>query len=78
MRVQVTFFISQGDVECCFYQFELPQSLKHFLGLSVIRGRFLPPAINKELARLDRQTLEALLEQEPLVASRCVKLFEQR
>lgn len=33
--------------------------------------------INKELARLDRQTLEALLEQEPFVASRCVKLFEQ-
>ena len=42
-------YISQGDVECCFYQFELPQKLKQYFGLPLVRGRFLPPSLRHRL-----------------------------
>ena len=52
-RVQM----AQGDVEVCFYQYELPVHLRGFFALPSIRAKFLPWVLRRRLGAFDDEEL---------------------
>ncbi|CAK0823013.1 unnamed protein product, partial [Prorocentrum cordatum] len=45
--------VASGDVECCFYQYELPPWARAFFGLPAVQARFLDPAARQQLGVSD-------------------------
>ncbi|CAK0911836.1 unnamed protein product, partial [Prorocentrum cordatum] len=45
--------VASGDVECCFYQYELPAWARAFFGLPAVQARFLDPAARQQLGVSD-------------------------
>ncbi|CAK0803561.1 unnamed protein product [Prorocentrum cordatum] len=45
--------VASGDVECCFYQYELPSWARAFFGLPAVQARFLDPAARQQLGVSD-------------------------
>ncbi|CAK0898689.1 unnamed protein product, partial [Prorocentrum cordatum] len=45
--------VASGDVECCFYQYELPPWARAFFGLPAVQARFLDSAARQRLGVSD-------------------------
>ena len=39
--------LGQGDVEVCFYQYELPEALREFFGLLPVDAHYIPPSVRQ-------------------------------
>lgn len=66
MGEDASLYCEQGDVQCCFYQFLLPEWIQEFFGLPEIEARYRPADMQRALGVTGATMVSLLLRVVPM------------